>query len=280
MKHLILGAGNLGHDLLDTLRRGHQEAWLFAPDLDGSTGMFQGFFSYPNSIDCLPTDEDDDSVIWCCVGAGSVDGAKEDFNRYIDLHVGLPSLLIQNAPPKTHLIFFSTDYVASEMLSSDPDRATIAPKSLYAYSKLWMEQLIIASARPRTVAIRVGTLYGNHRPERTFPGKLKATAHDLTPLEIPINRVTPTPTWWLAEILAERWQDLFAQDRLPIHHLAPTGNVSTMSWARMFMPDKFKIKPAGTDPERPGVSYLGCTIPGYCAPTWDYFWNDERNYLK
>jgi dTDP-4-dehydrorhamnose reductase len=267
MRHIVLGAGNLGKDLTE-----HLSALNYGPDAAIP-------WCYPTD-GIMPVLVNKPEVIWCCVGAGSVEGAKNNMPLYIDLHVRLAAELLQFTPPGVHLIFFSSDYAANELSPSDPEQSTLAPKSLYACSKLWLEHLVKTTDRSRAVVIRIGSLYGNHRPDKTFPGKLRKNCSNLSSIDLPINRVTPTPTWWLAEILASNWRALFSRNRVPVHHLAPTGNVTTLGWARLFMDEKFSIKPSGFDAERPAMSLLGCSIPGIARPAWSTLWHDDRNDLR
>lgn len=256
-KHLIIGKGNLGRDLYqrlidkgDTVHMPGHGAW----DLDKN-------YDY----------------VWCCAGSGSVDEAKKHIGLSIDTHTRLPAELMNFAPTTTKLIFFSSTYCASEQKPESPQFQVDAPRSLYAHTKCFMERLVLAHKMPNVVAIRVGSLYGNHLPHKTFPGKLRANNPQPDRLIIPPNVVTPTPTWWLAEYLSDNIDALFGG--FPIHHVSPQGFVPTHTWAKLVLGPKYEILPGDLDRERPPAATIDCTLQAR-PPSWMDLWNDDRNQFR
>lgn len=254
MKHLIIGAGNLGTDIFLALKDKNQSARL---------GRL------------LHVSKNHYDYIWCCAGAGSVEAAKSDIAKTLDTHVTLPADMMQGMDPKTKLIFFSSTYCASEEKPENPQFQVDTPRSLYAYSKCFMERLILAHKQPNVACVRIGTLYGNHRPEKTFPGKMKALPKGQHIM--PRNVVSPTPTWWLAEYLIRNLDHLFGG--YPIHHVSPQGFVPTHTWAKMILGEQYTILDGDFDRERPPAAVIDCTLAER-PPSWVDLWNDKRNQFR
>lgn len=254
--HLVLGNGNLGRSLANQLaQRG-----LTYKLLDKSE------FCYPEKTLLM----DKPTHVWCCIGAGSVNRAKEDFNGVISTHVQLPIHLMKTLPEKVKLVFFSTDYVADEKNPSLPLHKTSEPRSLYALSKLWLEQSVVFSKRANTCVVRVGSLYGRHFPERTFPGRLRANYPVPGPVTLPRNLVTPTPTDWLAEGLLDTQSKFMFTPSPCIKHCAPKGNVSVAHWGRLILDKSYTVYEAGYDEERPKISDLNCSF--WPPEDWKELW--------
>lgn len=265
MKHLILGAGNLGKDLLLELNKIEGAC----PEiLSQSRGV--GFNDY-----CILFEEirkRKPAVIWMAVGGGSVPDAKigtETHPRSRYLNEILPGTLNEDIPEACKVIFFSTDYVADEENPSDPTKHTSVLKSEYAKQKLAMEQWILSQNKSNRAIVRVTSLYGIHKPEKTFPGKvLKNFADKKGRLHFPQNRVTPTPTRWLASILINNLDNLFEKKGTSIHHCAPKGNITVVEWAKMVLNGIRENKDfinayssaVQVDLERPYLSNLGCSF--------------------
>lgn len=260
-KHLILGAGNLGLDLREAVAKSGQEAALLGPGWRfPDDGIKEIIYQNPD-------------VVWCTVGAGSVAQAKQDFRPFLELHVNLPLLLMQALPDTAQIVLFSTDYVAHPASLASPTMRNRFPRSLYAMSKSWMEDLaVMRCPEPltrRVRVIRVGSLYGHHRPEKTFPGRLLASYPKPDTLHLPQNLVTPTPTAWLAEFIVRHLDTVF-EDTSVVHHCAPLGNISVLNWGKRILGEEYKIFSKGFDPERPRESNLQCSFA--FPPQWQELW--------
>jgi dTDP-4-dehydrorhamnose reductase len=267
MKHVILGAGNLGKDLEHELSSQGHGAVL----LSKSEGLnFKDLITFDTVKDLAP------DVVWVSVGGGSVPEAKLDSKSYETakyLNQTFPITLNYDLPATTRIIFFSTDYCADERTPSNPESYTSNPRSEYAKQKIEMENKILGSNTPNRAIIRVGSLYGFHKPWKTFPGKI-LNNKERRPLSLPQNLVTPTPTRWLAFTLANSLDVLFSEEGTRIHHCAPEGNVSVANLGRHILShsevipreDKEKF-----DNERPHISQLGCSFVE--VDHWLELWN-------
>ncbi len=264
--HVIIGKGNLGVDLHAVLNaRGHK-AHIFTPS-DG--------FTWPDSLPALlaltPT------YVWVTAGAGSVEAVKKDFVGAINTHLMFPVELVKDLPPGIKIGLFSSDYVADESDPSNPHKITPKPRSLYAYTKIWMEQAIKALGRPNVSVFRVSNLYGGHFPERTFPGKLKSRYPHPCEIVLPQNWVVPTWTKWVAEVLVDNLDKVF-DDKTPlIHHAAPNGGCTVIQWGRRVVGEKYKLISKGFDNDRALFSKLSCSFAR--APEWDELWARYQSEL-
>lgn len=253
-KHLVLGNGNLGQDLAEAIIRQNDSVEI----LSRSNG-----FEYPLS---LPTSRlIQANYVWCTVGAGSVESAKEDFRRHLDLHVRLPVELSQRLPEDTRLILFSTDYL---------DEEGYGPRSLYALSKQMMEKALHMSGRKNYRIYRVGSLYGSHKPEECFPGKLMKRFREAQPIELPKNSCRPTPTKWLAQEVLDHQRETVPKFMIPEWTIAPQGKTTVHEWGSLILKDcDIPVKPFDT--ERP------CALPrgnrfGWMddkLPDWRVLWD-------
>lgn len=286
MKHLILGAGNLGLDLKQSLELNTiSEVHLISKSNGYEIGNAKVLEEVLNRID--------PDVVWYCVGGGSVEEAKQGHplsENSWRFNLNVPTLLNELVKPNVKLIVFSSDYVADE---KQPKSTFVRGKirSVYARLKSLMEQKIIYSGRPGTSIIRVGSLYGRHKPEKTFPGKvLNRFAEGSDVLKFPVNMVVPTPTEWLANTLVARMEELFYNSKHcpAIEHCAPSGGVSVKDWAKFVLrgyrgDDAFSKATDFYDEERPLFSGLGCSFVEGLTPHWyDLFqiYFDPRNYYK
>lgn len=254
MKHAIIGSGNLGHDLFGEIERGPDEATMFTR----STGFDVASPDFPAMVEQLREFD----VIWYCVGFGSVPEAKAKPNYAKLIHVDVPVYLAKTCDPNTKLVFFSSDYAADENNPRRADRINPTPRSHYAYLKTTLEVCLSKMNRPNTTCVRVGSLYGDHFPERTFPGKILSNfAHGDDIIQLPENLVTPTPTGWVASVLVDNIDTLTEKQ---YHHLAPSGNISVRDWAIICLEgfrDKTTFSSKRTfDEERPYLSDLGNTL--------------------
>lgn len=235
-RHLVIGKGNLGCDIYDAaLRAGHK-----AMILTKSNG-----FVWPESLEQIlqwqPTH------VWVTAGVGSVEAVKQNFAEAVKTHVTLPVELCKQLPAHVHLGLFSSDYVTDEKV-----------RSLYACTKIFMEQALQVINRPNTSVFRVGSLYGHHYPLKGLPGKLKLRYPNPQIVKLPQNWITPTPTWWVAEILMEH-PEAFS-DRLTIHSIAPGGGCTVMRWGQSILGEEYRVDSKGFDEERPASTSIGCTL--------------------
>jgi len=253
MRHAILGNGNLGNAIAKK---------LVARNIDFHVFSTMSGWKYPASGIQEICDYCPDHV-WCTVGAGSVEQAVANYAPFADLHVRLPMELVQGLNDRVSLHFFSTDYCC------------VQPQSLYALSKLNMEQLVIMAHRPKTYVYRVGSLYGNHKLRNTFPYKLKVNAAAGKQISLPTNCISPTPVDWLADILINMSDCDTYGDRsstpLLIH---PKGCCTVKEWGELILQ-----KNVGTrepDTSRP----LDCThLDLNEAPTWKELWLERKHWF-
>lgn len=256
MKHLILGAGNLGLDLKEKLlSEGHDVVVVSQNDAS---------FNYPvDSVETL-LNYIEPEFIWNTIGAGSVEQSERDLVPFIDLHVRLVADLTKHA--ECPVINFSSDYAASESQPSNPKASGF--KSRYAMTKNMMENVILFSGRKDVKAIRVSSLYGKHKPAKTYPVKIKNREN----LAFSLNECTPTPTAWLAKELVNNLPAIFSQD-WPIVHFAPAGRTSYADWASLILGEA-EVKEFKIDNSRPVVSNLGNSIlPKETLANWKDLWD-------
>lgn len=262
--HLIIGKGNLGIDLKLALTKAGHRAVIFTR----SSG-FEWPESYPAIMELNPTH------IWVTAGFGSVNECANDHAGALATHVAMPMELARNLPANVKLATFSSDYAAHELFPDDEHGVNDSPKSFYAMTKIWMERGLEWSQRPITTTFRVGSLYGQHYPERTFPGKLLAKYPKPCSLSLPENQVVPTPTWWLAERIVFDMDNLF-HSRPKILHMAPSDSTTTLEWGRMILGDQYDISSSGIDPLRPVKSGLGCSLGP--VRDWRLLWEHSKNF--
>lgn len=271
--HVIIGKGNLGIDLQQALDKvGHDARLLTASDGFEWPESWPAFHHAPyKEVEC----------VWVAAGKGSVESAMDphDMEDMLKTHFLLPVGLATTLPKHVRLGVFSTDYVADEGDAKYPMKHTAKPRSVYAAMKIGMEKAIYATKRPLTTIFRVGSLYGGHFPERTFPGKVAARHPNPGEVTLPQNWVTPTPSWWVAEKLAEQAKnvqgDLLFQTRGPLtHHIAPAGGCTVLQWARAILGDRYTFKSRGFDDSRPAFSNLGLSFSSD-PRTWQELWAEH-----
>lgn len=262
--NLIIGNGNLGVDLKKELLAAGKEAVLLSTG-DG--------FKWPDDLKKIR--EMNPKVIWITAGAGSVDqcATMVGFESALSTHVYLP-VSMALAFPEAKIVAFSSDYAADESDMHATGRSNPRPKSLYAASKVWMEQGFTFLSRPNTCVVRVCNLYGDTFPERCLPAKLKKRYP--TPQEVPLpqNLICPTPTWWVAKMLIKNANKLFSEQGFLIHHLAPIGNCTVIQWARKILGAGYTFVPTGFDKQRPSFSHLGCSL-AMPESTWEMLWEQH-----
>lgn len=248
-KHIVLGAGNLGLDLEQQARAEGHSVQVFS----ASNG-----WRYPDKLPRARLAEAD--VVWCTVGAGSVEAAAKDFREFADLHIRLPMELAQFLPRSTRLVCFSTEYLECDQ----------ARRSLYAQSKLAMEHLLLGSGRENLRIYRVGSLYGSHKISATFPGKLAAKiAKGETLISLPKNACHPTPTAWLAALLMQHIE------RPPFAKVirAYSGGAATMlEWAELAFGPPAGFFQREPDPDRPLSLPAGTALGRVEVPSWRELW--------
>lgn len=285
MKHLILGAGNLGKDLLLELNK---KPGVCPEILSQSRGV--GFSEYAFLFEEIRKRKP--AVLWVTVGGGSVPEAKigtETHPRSRYLNEILPGTLNEDIPASCKVVFFSTDYVADENDPMNPRAHSDNFRSEYAKQKFQMEQWILSQNKPNRSIVRVTSLFGIHKPERTFPGKVLLNyVGKNNRIGLPKNRVTPTPTRWLASVLSNNFECLFSEKGSTIHHCAPKGNVSVREWGEEILKKHRDISDFQNlneinnfDLERPINSNLGCSFTE--THHWLELWNvyyQEKHYLK
>jgi dTDP-4-dehydrorhamnose reductase len=269
MKHLIIGNGNLGIDLLQKLSKNNEQVDM----VSRSTG-----FEYPTNKITEPMLEKYD-VIWNAVGAGSINEVKENPQRGIDLHVNLVQALAERKSKHTVLINFSTDYVACEDNPTFNTSVVETPRSLYAETKKIMESRVKSFPEfeiEKVYAVRIGSLYGKHKPD--FRNRLLASylSKGQDTIMLPQNSVSPTPTKWLAEKLVDRFSDLL-DCKYPIQHLSPLGTTTVAGWGRLILGDKATVLAGDLFDNRPHHAYLDTSYfhnTDSIYDLWEQYGND------
>lgn len=262
LNHVVIGKGNVGVDLYNAIKKLGDSARI----LTRSDG-----FEFPESLPSIHHLRPD--YIWVTAGAGSIESAKKNFRDTLDTHVLMPAELMKEfANTHVGICFFSSDYAANETEPSNPELGIADPKSLYALSKSMLEKAVKIENRPFTSVVRVGTIYGDKYYDRCLPGKLHARYPSPCTLDLPMNRVTPTPSFWIADMLLKHRDKLFNPQKATLHHLAPHGGISVHAWGQKILGDEFKVNSKGFDNDRPLCSNLGCSLDPN-VPDWTELWN-------
>lgn len=280
MKHLVLGAGNLGRDLFmeaQTLRGAEVKIYSLSRGLDVT-----------DVRTVLRTVEDEaPDVVWYCIGGGpSVENRQgsASYEKALQLNLSIPTVLANKLPHDIGLVLFSSDYAADESRPDAQYAVAARPRNEFAEQKIAMEQIVMRQQRPRTSIVRVGSLYGLHKPASTFPGKMlmKYGFNDKI-VKLPANIVVPTPTRWLAGVLMRNLEHLCPANGTQMEHLAPTGGVTVKDWAKFVLRGlrddmAFDWGKDFFDESRPWLSGLGCTLPErpvHWYELWSNYFNPE-----
>lgn len=264
MRHAIFGAGNLGLDLQHELRRQHRvDASIFS--------MLNGFDVRDLAAVTRVLERGRFDVVWWCVGAG-----VQDHHRWARLEeeesrltlATIPACVAEVAPPETALVFFSSADAADESFPTAYHKVNQTPRSELAQIRVDFERWMFRAARARTAIVRLGDLYGLHKPDLTFPGAV-LRAYGFGPrsggtIKLPQNLTTPTPSLWAAERLV-RYLGRLLDDHGPrTHHLAPRGAVSYLDWAKFVLAglrgDDGFSRAEFYDDERPTHAMLDCSF--------------------
>lgn len=279
MKHVILGSGNLGRDLF-------MEAQTIKGVIPRIYSLSKGFDVTDLKTVLRTMDDEDPDVIWYCVGGGMVAESKTSspsYDKAVQLNLNIPTVLADKLPPHVSLVLFSSDYAADETRPRAHYGCTLRPRCEYAEHKLAMEQIIMRSQRPLTSIVRVGSLYGLHKPHATFPGKiLSKFGFNSKTVKLPSNIVTPTPTRWLASMLMRNFDQLCSPVGTTIEHVAPSGGVTIKDWAKFVLrglrdDSAFDWGHDHFDESRPLISDLGCTLGNERPIHWFELWNNYFN---
>jgi hypothetical protein len=164
--HVVLGAGNLGCDIMSSLLQRELPCILFSTTVNN--------WKYPCSI--KPILNKNPKHIWVCVGESS-----PLLNAW-DVNVRLAIELIEKADKYTFLHFFSAFDLLDERL------LTI---------KKQMETVIESSQRPNTNIYRVSHLYGKWKPKKGFLYNVAKGKFSLDNFKD--KMICPTCTDWIAE---------------------------------------------------------------------------------
>lgn len=272
MRALVLGKGNLGRDLQDVSEEVGVETTL----LSRSTG-----WDFPQNEALarvlLDTHEKKYDWIFCCVGAGSVEAAEKEYAQSLMVHCVLPAELLTRAYDRSRIVLFSTDYVCDpqELYRELPNCHTQRPLSLYAQTKLAMEYAFRTVNRPGSMCVRVGSLYGKHFPERNLAEKI-ALSYKNGSRTFVNNRVSPTPSRWVAENVV---QHLMKSEptHAEFHHCAPCDDISVFDFARFVLGPIVQIQDGRFDEKRPRASGITNSL----GPQWDWqpLWEEYHRRL-
>jgi dTDP-4-dehydrorhamnose reductase len=244
--HVILGKGQLGTALRNRLMKDGQQPWcVWKP-------------RYPEDYNPAMFQDLKNATIWNCVGFGSVEDAKRDFQTSLRVNLELPQFLMKNLDESSRLVLFSSDY------------AVEAERSEYAFIKSTMEALynhMNLKGTKRMACLRVTSLYGPYRPLSCFPGKLLKNYPAPCELKLPNNHVVPTPVDWLADELVRNLGRYIGE--IPWDVCPGVGTVSLLDWGRMILGDEYTITAKGLDESRPKISHMDCTTN---EESWEDLW--------
>lgn len=265
MRHLILGAGNLGQDLYRELssERGVQvEIW------GTDKFFFNGSSLYP--VEKLKASSAD--VIWCTIGAGGPSSDPKKAAEQQLSHVALPTQICRTfEDTNKKLVFFSTHY-----LNDDANGL----RSHYAWTKREMERSL--ERYQNAYCFRVGSLYGKWRPLHTLPGKIAYRYIHGLEVKRAINVITPTPTAWLAEVLiASRfWRK--PRTTMPIT-VGPGGYCSVDQWISEIFLELGELLDLKKNPPVLGPTFMDPDYPilsdarvSFNTVWWDDLWHSYK----
>lgn len=228
LRHMVIGAGNLGLDIFSHLQ---------------AMGEIAGIFTLSTGYDVTNLEELARSiavgyfdVIWYCVGHGGVEMTKQNPGLARMINITVPSVILKAAPEECGVILFSSDHVADPAQPHMPYLRRETPLSEFGRLKLDMERMAMGSGRAYTAIVRVGSLYGTYKPSTTFPGRMiERFGFDYErTIRIPSNLVTPTPTMWVAAMLYQNLAMLLGP-RPQTHHCAPVGSLALWDWATFIL---------------------------------------------
>lgn len=239
MRHLVIGLGNLGTDLVLRLRERGEEV---VP-----TSRMRSMAQTLASVD--------PDQVWFTAGAGGPSEGIDAMCAQVDTNVQTPLELLRRVSPGVRLVFFSTHY-----LGQDPHGSC----SFYAKTKSILEDVV--QGHENSICYRVGSLYGKHFPERTFPGKLLMNPE---PVDLPDNLVTPTPTDWLASHL----MTLETQRQCGLWTVGPAGRTTVHGWGQRITP---LARARGRDYRYPHDS-SGTTMGFYEG--WEKLWGERAHWF-
>jgi dTDP-4-dehydrorhamnose reductase len=195
-----------------------------------------------------------------CVGHGSIPEAEADPVGAYRLHVMLPIQLDQRFI-YSKIINFSSGFCANSNYPTEPHYFNYDHNSKYIASKQALENLVRTS--DHSVAIRVTNLYGKHRWDKCFPGKIEK--NDV--MQLPNNVIVPTPTDWLAKEVVSNLGHLMVG---LVYNAAPLGSTTVVEWGKYIKAD---IYTNGLDHSRPRNCAIGYNMPNPINLTdWESLW--------
>ncbi len=256
---IVIGKGNLGKDLEKALIASGQEVTVVSLSDGFDYRTFQWYGHPPRCI-------------WVAAGIGSIKECEANPTKALETHAIMPLELYKRFP-ETFFVFFSTDYCATE--------AGMWPtfRSFYEITKHALERGFDAMnyanhnvLGTHGCVVRVGSLYGRHFPDKCLPYKLLSSVIEKGYASCVTNKITPTPTDWLAETLVKNFH------RLPeegFHNVAPQGNVSVIDFAKTFIDEDLIKETPITDQRRPYESKLVCKFER--IPTWLELWTARKD---
>lgn len=269
--HLIIGDGNLAQDLRQNLETAGISPMMVPFEL-ADTFRDNGFPSLKGW-----------RHIWHCTGGRHAE-AKANPQCSHRHNVTLPRIIIDRADPEARICFFSTADCAHPDHPDRPNQRASLPPNEFAQQKLHLEGLVLSQNRPGTAVVRLSSLYGLHRPETTFPGRLLSTRWPEGALiSLPSNDVTPTPTDWAAHKLVQAMdRNLWNTAMATIHHLAPVGSIATIDWAKLIFGNDRKhgdyLPRRLWDDSRPRTQNIGTSLQveaGHWFDLWAAYFKRE-----
>lgn len=203
--------------------------------------------------------------VWIAAGGISVNEAKTNPDMARETLFDMPLAFLKQMKPDVRITVFTSDYAL------EPHR------SLYATIKEDFHKAVIESKRPFTSLVGVSSLYGNWFPENCFPGRILTAAMGQEEMSFPVNKVTPTPTDFVALNLVNDMHLNFSDTTVKFLNMSPQGCISTFGWAQIILQDHLKVTARGYDPERPEISYMDNPK---CKYQWHQLWEVRKHWFN
>ena len=240
LKVLIIGHGNLGHDLLLFCKKYGLSYHLISTNEQRFSDDFD---------DAYEAD-----LIINTVGGGVHESYDTLWKKNISLNLELSQMFIDRP-----IIAFSSN-------------AALEPyRTPYSSIKKSVESL--TGSIKNFHVIRVSTLYGNYRLSDTFPWKLRNNYIRPTQLNLPTNYIQPTPTKWLAEKIFNLsiFRKISSLENR-IFSIVPFGHTTYEEWGKVILGEEYKITPRDYDPLYTKDKILVSNYPD----TWEELWNQHK----
>lgn len=219
MKHLVLGNSNLAYDLNLALLDEDYEVRHHRPD-KGANIVYHIDFSTADAI-------------WVAMDDMTHHQSEADYKQAFMKLMEIPLDVVKMSRPDQKIVLFSDACVGDEQ---NPEDLFAWNDDIKSWKQLALQTLQLALRkhyRQNVCIIRTSNLYGIHKPEQCLPGLWRMGKLDLVESS---NRICPTPTDWLAEIMARTFKQenalLFDKEHTILHALCPDGSVRVSEFAK------------------------------------------------